>query len=342
MLKNTLPIETLQPLYGKKMYPLAVEFMEQQQNVNWFSQEIKVENDKQDFLIRMSPEQLQLAKINTQIFVELEQDVGDIWDQISHWFPHYEIEAAAVQMKAMEISVHAPFYQKLSDVLLIDPQETLALQTDVRAIKSKLELLKDILANASTNKLLSLATLTMIEQVLLFSNFAMLKSFQANGNNYAINTMQGLDFVIRDETIHGEFAKFLYHTLLAETKEANPDFDYSLLINQIEEVADEILGHEDAVTNYIFDSEDTVINSIRRVELKGFTRERMNFVFETLGLPTRYLNSENNISEWFFKDKESLSITDFFARGASNYTRDWSEVLFSRLPHMKGLLYDNK
>ena len=328
-------ITTEQPLYGRKDYPQAVEFMEQQQNVNWFAQEIKVEKDKQDFLVEMDEAQLNLAKINTQVFVQLEQDVGAIWDQISHWFPHFEIEAAATQMKCMEISVHAPFYQKLSDVLLINPLETEALQRDVESINKKLKLLSSVIKNAEQNKLLALATLTMIEQVLLFSNFAMLKSFQANGNNYAINTMQGLDMVIRDETIHGEFAKFLYHTLLKETLEEDPSYDIKALEDAIVEIGAEILAHEDAVTDYIFETEETTINAISRKELKGFTRERMNFVFESLNVTTRYKDCTNTISDWFFKTKDAMSITDFFARGASSYTRDWSEVAFTRLPFME-------
>lgn len=337
-----LPIETKNPLYGLKLYPEAVEYMDAQQDVNWFAKEIKVENDKQDFLVNMTLEELDLAKINTQVFVELEQDVGAIWDQISHWFPHFEIEAAATQMKCMEIAVHAPFYQKLSDVLLIDPHETARVQKDVQSINSKLTLLQEIITKASDNKLLALASLSMIEQVLLFSNFAMLRSFQVNGNNRIINTMQGLDFVIRDETLHGEFAKYLFSTMLRETLEVDPHFNSEQLYQDILNIADEILLHEDAMTDYIFSTEETIINSIDRKNLKAFTRERMNFVLNSLNLSSRYTEVENNISKWFFKGANTISITDFFARGSSDYTRNWSDVKFTRLPFMKDLNVNNK
>jgi hypothetical protein len=39
----------------------------------------------------------------------------------------------------------------------------------------------------------------MVEQVLLFGNFAMLKSFKANGNNLITNTLFGVDYVIADK-----------------------------------------------------------------------------------------------------------------------------------------------
>jgi len=330
-----LPIETPNPLYGLKKYPSAVEFMEAQQNVLWFSQEIRVDNDKQDFLVTMSAEQLELAKIDTMIFVEMEQNVGDIWGEIAKWFPHFEIEAAALQMQSLEKCVHAPFYQQLSDVLLIDPAETARVKEEVSAIKDKLVLIKRIVKNSSENKLLTLGVLAMIEQVLLFSNFAMLKSFQANGYNYAVNTMQGLDFVIRDEILHGEFAAYLFNTLLEETLASDSIYDVKALHKELFRVAEEILTHEDEVSSYIFATEDTTINAINRRHLKGFTRERMNFVLELLGIEKRFRYADNPISKWFFNEANGVSITDFFARGVSDYTRDWSEEGFSRLPYLK-------
>ena len=178
-----LPIETPNPLFGKYLYPEAKEIMEKQQDVTWAAQEIPVEGDKQDYLVKMSPSQHNLAVTTLQSFVEIEQQVGDVWETFSNWFPHSEIQGACMEIARMEKSVHAFFYQKMSDVLNIDPEETAKQQQAVKAIKNKLTLLKEITSNLEDDKPLSLFTVAAIEQSLLFGNFAMLKSFKANGNN---------------------------------------------------------------------------------------------------------------------------------------------------------------
>ena len=139
---SKLPIETPNPLFGKYLYPEAKELMEKQQDVTWAAQEIPVKGDKQDYLVKMSPAQYNLVVTTLQSFVEIEQQVGDVWDTFSTWFPHSEIEGACKEIARMEKSVHAFFYQKISDVLNIDPEETAEQQQAVKAIKNKLILLK--------------------------------------------------------------------------------------------------------------------------------------------------------------------------------------------------------
>jgi ribonucleotide reductase beta subunit family protein with ferritin-like domain len=72
-----LPIETANPHFGLYLYPFAKDIMEEQQDVAWTGQEIPVENDIHDFRAIMSPEQLNLNTITLQLFVEIEQKVGD-------------------------------------------------------------------------------------------------------------------------------------------------------------------------------------------------------------------------------------------------------------------------
>lgn len=44
----------------------------------WFAQEIKVEDDIQDYRQRMQPDALQLTTLTLQLFVEIEQKVGEV------------------------------------------------------------------------------------------------------------------------------------------------------------------------------------------------------------------------------------------------------------------------
>lgn len=196
-----LPIETRNPLFGVYLYPRALDFMYQQQDISWSAQEIPVEDDKHDYLSVMSIPQRRLTDTTLQLFVEIEQRVGEVWNEFASWFPHSEIEGACTEIARMEKSVHAFFYQKMSEVLNIDPSTVAENQQTITVLREKLGLLNSITSNLSANRPLSLFTVAAIEQVLLFSNFAMLKSFKANGNNLIKKTLTGVDYVIQDRLL---------------------------------------------------------------------------------------------------------------------------------------------
>lgn len=327
-----LPIETKNPMFGLYLYPGAKEIMEMQQDVAWTAQEIPVEKDIHCFRHILSEDQLRLVTITLQLFVEIEQKVGEVWEKFGAWFPHSEIEGCCSEISRMEKSVHAFFYQKMSDALNIDPEEIAKNQREINVLKNKLEFLTQITSNLDEDKLLSLATVAMIEQVLLFSNFAMLKSFKSNGNNLLSSTITGVDFVIQDETIHGNFAAYLFKTYLAE---AGKRVDKDKLFESILRVSTEIINHEDAVIDFTFGSTKS-INDITPAQLKTFIRTRLNSVFEILGLPTVHIVENDVIAEWFYKGSSSIKIHDFFSGGTNQYRRNWKFDNFSRIPHIKG------
>lgn len=327
---SKIPIETENLLFGDYRYPWAKEIMESQQDVSWTAQEIPVENDIHDYRHNMSEHQLNLVTTTLQLFVEIEQRVGEVWAQIESWYPHSEIEGCCAEIARMEKSVHAFFYQKMSDVLNIDPTETAKAQETVAVLKSKLTFLKTITSNLSADRPLALATVAMIEQVLLFSNFAMLKSFQSNGHNLIKNTITGVDFVVQDEQLHGEYASMLFLTVLAEDK----SIDQNLLRQNIDKVLAEIVSHEDAVIDYTF-SGDIAINDITSAQLKTFIRSRANDVLKLLGLPAKYIIEGNPIATWFHKGARSIKIHDFFAGNTNQYRRNWKFDSFSALPHLE-------
>ena len=329
-----LPIETKNPLFGRYLYPAAKEIMERQQDVSWTAQEIPVDKDTHMYRHVLTPEQLNLTTITLQIFVEIEQTVGDVWEKIAKWYPHSEIEGCCIEIARMEKAVHAFFYEKMSDVLNIDPEDTARVQQEVRVLKAKLSFITRITANLDENKPLSLATVAMIEQVLLFSNFAMLKSFQSNGNNLIGNTLTGVDFVVQDETIHGNFAAYLLKTVLYEDSQHNSLIDVPTLQSDIHQLVAEIIAHEDSVIDYIFDG-DISINDITASQLKVFIRSRANKALVLLGVPELYEETLSNpISDWFYKGTSSIKMHDFFVSGTSQYRRTWKLDNFSRLPYI--------
>ncbi|MFW9602497.1 MAG: ribonucleotide-diphosphate reductase subunit beta [Prevotella sp.] len=325
---SRLPIETPNPLFGKYLYPEAKELMEKQQDVTWAAQEIPVEGDKQDYLVKMSPAQYNLTVTTLQSFVEVEQQVGDVWDTFSTWFPHSEIEGACKEIARMEKSVHAFFYQKMSDVLNIDPEETAEQQQNIKAIKNKLILLKTITTNLNDNRPLSLFTVAAIEQNLLFGNFAMLKSFKANGNNLIKKTLTGVDYVIQDEQLHGVFAAFLHNTYISELSQSTIPFDIEQHKTNCKKVIQTIVQHEDAIIDYVYSTEKS-INDITADELKSFIRSRANLVLTDMGFEELYIIDKNPISEWFYQGIKSIKVHDFFSANTTQYKRNWKFDNFS-------------
>lgn len=324
-------LETQNPLFGLYLYPVAKDIMERQQDISWTAKEIPVDKDRPDYKKNLSQEQLNIVTITLQLFVEIEQKVGEVWGKIASWYPHSEIDGACTEIARMEKSVHAFFYQKMSDELHIDPAETAKNQQTITVLKAKLEFLQSITSNLEADKPLSLATVAMIEQVLLFSNFAMLKSFQSNGNNFIKNTITGVDFVVQDEQLHGEFAAYLFNVNRSET----PNFDSDTYLDKILLILAEVVAHEDAVIDYTF-AGSTSINGITGEQLKQFIRSRANDVLELLGYSPFYEISSNPIADWFYRGSKSIKSHDFFAGITNQYSRSWQTESFTRLPLLGG------
>lgn len=324
-----LAIETPNPMFGDYRYPFANQIRIMQQDISWTAEEIPVEKDIQDYRVNMSESSLSLVTFTLQIFVEIEQQVGEIWETIAKWFPHSEIEGACIEIARMEKAVHAFFYQKMSDELHIDPEETAHNQKTIAVLRNKLEFLSSIMEDLSKDKPLTLATVAMIEQVLLFSNFAMLRSFQANGHNLIPNTIAGVNFVVSDETIHGQYATLLHNTYIDEYNivETFPIAEHT---TNVERLVTEVVKHEDAVIEFLFKDESN-INDITAEQLKLFIRSRVDTVMADLKLPTIYNVDANPISEWFYKDVNAITMHDFFSSMGSQYRRGWSTERLSRL-----------
>ena len=332
---SKLPIETHNPLFGLYLYPVAKQIMEEQQDKSWTAQEIPVDKDVHMYRHVLSEPQLNLVTITLQLFVEIEQKVGEVWETISHWYPHSEIEGCCAEIARMEKSVHAFFYQKMSDVLNIDPEQIAKNQATIKVLKNKLEFLTKITAKLSDNKPLSLATVAMIEQVLLFSNFAMMKSFQSNGHNLISNTITGVDFVVQDEVMHGNYAAYLFKTVLYEDSKGPKLIDKPQLTDDIINLISEIIAHEDAVIDYTFDG-CAAINDITADQLKIFIRSRANEVMTLLGFTPIYETSIiNKIADWFYKGTTAIKMHDFLVGGTNQYRRSWKFDNFSRIPFME-------
>ena len=315
------------PYYGKWNYPVAKQIMELQQDRTWTAQEIAVKDDIDDYRHNMSQAQRMLVETTLQSFMDIEQHVGDIWFDIAKWWEQPDIEMACLEIGRMEKCVHAPFYQAMSDVLLIEPETIYENKQKIKPIREKLDFISAIFRDPGENKLVSLAALALTEQVLLFGNFAVLKSFKSNGVSLIPNTVAGVQFVVFDEGLHGELAKYLFHELIKETESDM----IAEAMDAIDVITHEVIKHEFGMIDLLFNESDT-INGIKKQDLKDFIIERVKLVLNDLKRDDRYASEElvqSDIAQWFYDDVNGIRSFDFFAATGNQYTREWVKSKFT-------------
>jgi len=101
----------------------------------------------------------------------------------------------------MEIGVHAPFYNKINEVLGLDTDEFYNSYLDDDVLKNRMEWIGKRVSKKDTvyNILKSVGIFSMIEGAILYSSFAFLKHFNNNGKNKLINVNAGINFSAIDE-----------------------------------------------------------------------------------------------------------------------------------------------
>jgi ribonucleotide reductase beta subunit family protein with ferritin-like domain len=161
----------------------------------------------------------------------------------------------------------------------------------------------------------------MIEGAILYSSFAFLKSFQANGKNKIINVVRGIDFSVRDENLHCIGGAWLYNQFSAELGGVDDSVKERLV-----EAARRIYEHEYRIAQMVFEKGD--IEGINLVDLEVFVKSRINLCLENLGIDPIYEVKKNPIADWFYDDINSIRFHDFFTGSGSEYNRNWDESAF--------------
>lgn len=325
--KNSLPrLKTPNKAYIFN-YPEANEFANKQNGVFWQADEIKVEKDKQDILINMTPAERHGVITTLKLFTKYELIVGnEYWGSvIAKRYPRPEIEKMASSFSFFELNVHAPFYAKINEVLGLATEEFYTSYVNDPVLNDRMEFIDSILKNK--NELLSLAGFSMIEGAVLYSSFAFLKHFQSEGKNKLMNVVRGINFSVRDENLHAEAGAWLFKTLKKEMYDINPnDPSFVDLEEQIADIARTIFAHECRIIDMIF--EKGSIDGITVKQMQRFVESRINLCLENLGFKKIFEVTYNPIKEWFYKGINNFSFNDFFSGMGNQYNRNWSETEF--------------
>lgn len=306
-------------------YPQFIEFADTQlEKCFWTSNEIAMEKDKQDLLVNMTEAEKHAVTTALKLFVKYELFVGtEYWlTRVMNKFPRPEIQRMASVFGMVELAVHAPFYNKLNEVLGLNTEEFYTDYVNDPVLKDRVDFLDSAVANE--DDLLSLAAFSMIEGAVLFSSFAMFKNFQSNGNNLISNTVRGINQSLIDEGLHQQAGAALFKQVLKESKVKGEALDE--LKGQIEIIADNILNHEERIIDMFF--EKGPLRGVTAEQMKSFAAHRVNICMDSLGVDPCFEAEDSTVASWFYTSAQGYQANDFFAGVGREYQRNWNERAF--------------
>lgn len=310
-----LPINTQQE---------PVIFADQQLKVFWTAEEINVEKDVQDVLVNFTESEKHAVITTLKLFSIYETHAGsEYWGgRFKNMFDGAEFHRMASVFSMFELAIHAPFYNKINQLLHIDTPEFYMSYLDDPDLKARVKHIGDIIDDK--DDLLSLAAFSMVEGVILYSNFAFLKHYQSQGKNKLLNIVRGINFSVRDENIHsvGGAWAFKYKLSLSNLSQEK----MVALEEKIRSTAEKMYEHECLIIGKLF--EKGSIQGITAHQLECFVQSRINECLKELGYEKHYDVKYNPIAEHFYNGINKFQFNDFFSGQGREYNRNWDESKF--------------
>jgi ribonucleotide reductase beta subunit family protein with ferritin-like domain len=306
-------------------YPQAIEYTKSQESIFWTADEIEMEKDIHDLKTKLTEAELHGVTTVLKLFTLYELHVGnEYWlDYVRKTFPRPEIQRMASLFGMFELNVHAPFYDKLNEVMGLKTDEFYESYKHDKVLKSRMAWIDRQFK--VDDPLLITAMGSITEGAILYSNFAFLKHFQAEGKNKLMNMTAGINFSVRDENLHSEAGAWLYKKLLEE--EQPDDERMANVLRKIKNTCHQIFEHESRIIDMIF--EKGTIKGITDVQMKNFIKSRLDLCLKQLDIHPIFGVEYDPISGWFYKNINSGTFHDFFAKQGNNYSRDWTEGKFA-------------
>lgn len=305
-------------------YPLLLELSKKQfEKQMWHADKIKVELDRHDLLYNLTPRQREVVVRILPTFRKYEDDIARFWtDVYAKFFQAPECLEGSAVINVVERAVHERFYDKVNKVFGLDDDEFYLSYLDDPIFKDRVKWLGETLRGS--DKKLTCLVYGLVEGVSLFSMFALLRSFQANGNNLIKATVSGTKQSANDELLHSEYLAVSFRYYYAElgiTIEEDVEYLNALLnmtTNMVDMemfIIDKLLGEED-------------FNGVSILEYKNFVKKLANNYLTKLGVPERLLPYNvkySKLEEWFDIQTRAYAEPDFFAKGENKEYEDvWS------------------
>lgn len=319
-------------------YPKLLEISNKQfEKQMWYASKIRVEDDAMEMRYDLSERQQRVIKTILPIFRKYEMDVSEFWtDVYPKFFVAPECKEGASVINVMERAVHARFYDKINVVYGLDNDEAYLSYVNDPIFSERAKWLGKILRDKD-KKLVCLA-FGLVEGVSLFSMFALLRSFQANGYNRIESTVKGTKQSAIDELLHSDYLvqSFLYYYNELDIT-INEDKKY---LKKLIKTVKKVIEMEIFIIDKLLGTED--FNGVSVKDYKDFVMKLADNYLLKLGVDgdkIPYKIKHSPLEDWFDIQANAYAEPDFFGKGeGKEYELHWQAHEFKLTPKvMEGI-----
>ncbi len=299
-------------------YPDVIAYKDAINHSYWLVSEWNFMSDVHDFYVKLNDVQRNAVKNTLLAISQIEVAVKKFWTKLGDRFPKPEFEFVGVTCGESETR-HAEAYAHLLQVLNLN--EDFAKLLEVPEIQGRVEYLSKYLKNAgSKDNRDYMLTLTLfsifIENVSLFSQFAIIKSF----NKY-LHVLKDIDNVVdatmKEEQIHALLGVYI----IQKIKEEYPEWFDEDFYNQIYKASQKSFEAEAKIIDWIFEKGE--LDFLPKDTLKEFIKNRFNESVIMIGGEAIFNVDQDKIAElkWFDNEIYAEVNTDFFHKRPVTYAK---------------------
>lgn len=299
-------------------YPDVIAYKEAINHSYWLVSEWNFISDIHDFNVKLNKSEKNAVKNTLLAISQIEVSVKKFWTKLGDRFPKPEFEQVGVTFGESEVR-HADAYSHLLQVLSLNDDFELLLQNPV--IQGRVDYLTKYLKGASEscdeNYTLVLTLFSIfIENVSLFSQFAIIKSF----NKY-MNVLKDIDNVVqatqKEEVVHAMFGV----CLIKHIQKEKPDWFNEEFFKKVNRASEKAYIAECGIIDWIF--EEGELSFLSKDVLKEFIKQRFNDSIEMIGGEKAFEVDENKLESlrWFNDEIHAEVNVDFFHKKPVTYSK---------------------
>jgi ribonucleoside-diphosphate reductase beta chain len=298
-------------------YPEAVDFAKPIRDAFWTVEHFNFTKDIQDYQVTLTGLEQSAIKRTLLAISQVEAKVKEFWGDLYKHFPKAEFSIVGSTFAECEVR-HMETYSHLLELLGLNDEFDRILE--VPSIAARVNYISEAMEYSSSKDqqqyVTTLALFSLfVENVSLFSQFAIIKSFSKERN-----TLRAVDNAVqatqKEELVHGMFGTYLINLIREEV----PEWFGSDFYDTIREACLKSYEAELEILDWIFEEGD--LEFLPRAALQNFLKNRFNdSVVGIGGKPIFDDIGDLSSLKWFDEEIKAATHVDFFAKKSPNYAR---------------------
>ena len=304
-------------------YPEVAEYKKAIQHSYWLVSEWNFIGDIQDFNVRLNDVERNAIRNALLAISQIEVNVKAFWGKLGDRFPKAEFQQVGATFSDSEVR-HADAYSHLLEVLSLNDDFTMLLQNPV--IQGRVDYLakyiKGAADNSNENYTLTLTLFSIfIENVSLFSQFAVIKSF----NKYK-NLLKDIDNVVqatqKEEVIHAMLGVYI----IKQVQKEFPDWFNDHFYDKLYRACKKAYEAECKIIDWIFEKGE--LDFLPADVLKEYVKSRFNDSLDMIGGQKVFEVDADKVSKlkWFDEEIHAEVNPDFFYKKPVTYSKKMQSV----------------